>query len=183
MAALADRLAGYAFTDKQQAFEWDFTRGVDRYEAWDEITIGDSGAGARTFTVREEDIVAFNLSALETEPLLVDPDYAHQHGGLVQHPLFVVQVAFFCIDTGIGSWIRSPGARNPGQSIELFEPFVPGERIAATITHWDKWIRRGNHYMEDKVELHNEAGTLKARWFVRLLLPPTRAELERFANM
>lgn len=178
-----DRLARYATTRKQQEFEWDFTQGVGRYEAWDEITVGERAPGARTFTVCEEDILAFNLSALETDPLLTDPGYAAQHGGLVQHPLFLVQVAFYCIDTGIGSWIRSPGARNPGQSIELFEPFRPGEEITATITHWDKWIRRGNHYMEDKVELHNQDGVLKAIWFVRLLLPPSRAELERFASM
>ena len=177
-----ERLAQYATTAKQRDFEWNFRDGVDRYEVWDEIQIGARATCARTFTVTEEDILAFNRSALESDPMLVDPAYAAAHGGLMQHPLFVVQVAFYCIDTGIGSWIRSPGARNPGQSIELFEPFRIGEEITGTITHWDKWIRRGKYYMEDRLELHNQDGGLKAIWWVRLLLPPTRAELRRFAN-
>jgi acyl dehydratase len=178
-----ERLEQYPSTEKQRDFEWDFTQGVDRYETWDEIEIGQSGVGARTFVVREEDVLSFNVASLETDPMLVDPAHAARHGGLVQHPLFVVQVAFYCIDTGIGSWIRSPGARNPGQSIEIFEPFEVGEEITATITHVDKWIRRGNHYMEDRVEFANQDGVAKATWLVRLLLPPTRAELIRLANL
>jgi acyl dehydratase len=177
------RLAGYPTTMKQRDFDWDFLAGVDRYEVWDEIEIGSSGTCSRTFVVEEEDIVSFNLSALESDPLLVDPEHARGHGGLLHHPLFVVQVVFYCIDTGIGSWIRSPGARNPGQLIEVFEPFRLGEEITATITHVDKWIRRGHHYLEDRVELTNQAGVAKATWHVRLLLPPTRAELRRWASM
>jgi acyl dehydratase len=176
------RLAQYPTTAKQRDFEWDFLAGIDGYEVWDEVRVGESAKGARTFLVEEEDILAFNLSALETDPLLVDPNYASAHGGLRQHPLFIVQVVFYCIDRGIGSWLRSAGARNPGQTIELFEPFRVGEEITATITHWDKWIRRGNYYLEDKVELHNQSGVAKGVWYTRLLLPPTRAELHRFAS-
>jgi acyl dehydratase len=181
--AMVERLAQYATTAKQQEFEWDFTQGVEGYETWDEIEIGRSGPGARVFEVAEEDILAFNRSCLETDPLLVDPEYAAAHGGLRQHPLFVVQVVFYCIDTGIGSWLRSPGARNPGQRIELFEPFSIGEQISATITHRDKWIRRDKNYVEDQVDLHNQDGVLKATWFTRLILPPDRAELIRYASM
>jgi hypothetical protein len=92
-------------------------------------------------------------------------------------------LVFYCIDTGIGSWLRSPGARNPGQRIELFEPFAIGERISATITHRDKWIRRDKNYVEDQVDLHNQDGVLKATWFTRLILPSSRAELVRYASM
>ena len=180
---MVERLAGYPTTAKQRDFEWDFTQGVAAYETWDEIEVGRSEPGARVFEVTGEDIVSFNRSCLETDPMLVDPDYAAAHGGLRQHPLFVVQVVFYCIDTGIGSWLRSPGARNPGQRIELFEPFAIGERISATITHRDKWIRRDKNYAEDQVDLHNEDRMLKATWFTRLILPPTRAELIRYASM
>lgn len=181
--AMVERLERFATTAKQHDFEWDFTRGVEAYESWDEIEVGASGQGARVFEVTEEDILSFNLSALETDPMLVDPEYAAQHGGLRQHPLFVVQVVFWCIDTGIGSWLRSPGARNPGQRIELVEPFVVGERITATITHLDKWIRRDKTYVEDEVVLRNQDGVHKATWFTRLIIPPSRAELVRFASM
>ncbi|MFW5934165.1 MAG: hypothetical protein ACOCT8_05495 [Actinomycetota bacterium] len=178
-----ERLERYATTAKQRGFEWDFTAGVDRYEVWDEIEIGQTAPAQNTFVVAEEDILAFNRAALESDPMLVDPDHARERGGLEHHPLFVVQVAFYCIGTGIGSWIRSPGARNPGQDIELFAPFRVGEQITATVTHWDKWIRRDSCYMQDRVEFHNQDGELKARWFAVLLLPPTRAELERFASL
>lgn len=177
------RLAQYASTAKQHDFEWDFKQGIDRYEVWDEIEIGKTGEGMRRFVVEEEDILAFNLAALETDPMMVDPDHARRHGGLVPHPLFVVQIAFYCVDTGIGSWVRSPGARNPGQNIELFEPFRVGEEITATITHWDKWIRRGHHYMQDRVDFHNQHGAHKARWYCCLLLPRDRESLRAFASM
>lgn len=178
-----ERLAQYATTEKQREFEWDFTKGVDRYEVWDEIEIGRSAPAQRTFLVTEEDIVSFNRAALETDPMMVDAGHARENGGLVAHPLFVVQIAFYCVGTGIGSWIRSPGARNPGQEIDLFDPFRVGEEITAVVTHWDKWIRRGHYYMQDRVEFFNEHDTLKARWFASLLLPPDRGALERFATL
>lgn len=177
------RLEQYATTAKQREFEWDFTAGVDRYEVWDEIEIGRSEPAQNTFRVAAEDILAFNRAALETDPSMVDAEYAADHGGPVPHPLFVVQIAFYCVGTGIGSWVRSPGARNPGQDIELFAPFRVGDSITLTVTHWDKWIRRGHHYMQDRLEFHDEEGELKARWFATLLLPPTRADLERFASI
>src|ERR1700744_50964 len=181
--AMVERLAGYPTTAKQRDFEWDFTQGVQAYETWDGIEGGRSGPGAWVFEVTAEDIVSFNRSCLETDPMLVDPEYAAAHGGLRQHPLFLVQVVFYCIDTGIGSWLRSPGARNPRESIELFEAFSIGERITATITHRDKWIRRDKNYVEDQVDLHNQDGVLKATWFTRLILPPDRAALVRYASM
>ncbi len=182
MAKVA-RLERFATTAKQARFEWDFTEGVERYEVWDEIVAGASGPAAQTYDICAEDVVAFNQAALETDPMLVDAAYAEKHGGLIFHPLFCVQITFYCIDTGFGSWIRSPGARNPGQLVEIHEPFAVGERISATITHWDKWIRRDKHYLEDRVELRNEDGTAKTTWFNRLIVPPTRAELLRYAQL
>ncbi len=176
------RLSQHASTAKQREFDWDFTADVDRYEVWDEVEIGASGPAERTFLIEEEDVLAFNRAALETDPLLVDPDHARAHGGLVVHPLFLVQIAFWCIGKGIGSWIRSPGARNPGQEIEQFEPLHVGEEIHLTLTHWDKWIRRGHHYLQDRVDFRDRDQVLKARWFATLILPPTRSDLERSAR-
>ena len=177
-----ERLQTYPTTEKQRSFEWDFRKEVDRYEVWDEIQIGQTGQGAQTYRITEEDVVDFSQGALETDPMYVDAEYAREHGGLKIHPLFCVAIAFYCIDRGMGSWIRTPGARNPGQDIELVAPFEIGEEISLTITHHDKWIRRGNCYMQDKLEYRNQDGVLKAVWFVSLLLPKTRADIERFAN-
>lgn len=178
-----NRLEQYPTTAKQRSFEWDFTKGVENYEVWDEIEIGAKGTGAHTYRIEEEDVVNFNVAALETDPLMIDLDFARANGGLRFHPLFTVQIAFYCVDTGIGSWVRSPGARNPGQTIEVFEPYRIGEAITATITHHDKWVRRGSYYMQDKIEFRNEHGTLKTRWFATLLLPKTREDVQRFASI
>lgn len=172
-----DRLSQYhALTEKQKRFEWDFTKGTEAYECWDEIVVGQSAAAQNQFEVTVEDILAFNRSCLETDPRYADPVAP------LQHPLFPVMVVFYCVGTGIGSWIRTPGARNPGQTLEFHEPFAPGETITATVTHNDKWIRRDKHYMQDLVEMHNENGALKARWLVQLILPPTREAIATFTN-
>lgn len=177
-----DRLQTYPTTEKQRGFEWDFRKGVDKYEVWDEIQIGQTGTGAQTYLITEEDVVDFNQGALETDPMYVDPEHAKAHGGLKFHPLFCVAIGFYCIDRGMGSWIRTPGARNPGQDIEIHEQFEVGEEITLTITHHDKWVRRGKYYMQDKLEYRNQDGTLKVTWYVSLLLPKTRADIERFAS-
>jgi len=170
------RLSQYDLTPRMEEFEWDFTRGVSAYETWDRIRIGEQAPAQNTFEVTAEDIRAFNRSCLETEPAMFDDEDP------VAHPLFPVMITFWCVGTGIGSWIRSPGARNPGQRIEFHDDYRPGDVITATITHHDKWIRRGHHYMEDLVELHDQHGTLKGRWYVRLLLPPDGAAVEAFAT-
>ena len=171
-----ERLASHGTTPRMDAFEWDFTRDVEVYETWDEIRIGDRATAQNTFEVTAEDIRYFNRSCLETEPAMFDDEAP------VAHPLFPVMVTFWCIGTGIGSWIRSPGARNPGQRILFHDTYRPGDVITATITHHDKWIRRGHHYMEDLVDLHDQHGTLKTQWWVRLLLPPNRAAVQAFAD-
>jgi len=172
----SERLAQYPLTARQREFEWDFTKGVDGYEFWNQIKIGDTAQAQNTFEVRVEDILAFNRSCLEDDPAYLDPQSP------VPHPLFPVQVAFYCIGTGIGSWIRTPGARNPGQILEMVEPFSPGEVITSTITHYDKWIRRDKYYMQDLVEMRNQDGRLKATWYVQLILPPSHEAVTEFAN-
>lgn len=155
-----DRLKQYPATAKQRQFEWDFAKDAEKYEVWDEIEIGATGEGVQTFRIEEEDVVSFNTASFETDPAI--------------HPLFVVPIAFYCIETGMGSWIRTPGASNPGQRIDVVEPFEVGEEISAKITHKDKWIRRGRYYLEDQWDFYNEHGTLKSTWHVRLVVPRSR---------
>lgn len=171
-----ERLSQQPLTARQREFEWDFRKGSESYEVWDSIEIGQSATAQNQFTVTVEDILTFNRSCLETDPIYTDPEAP------VPHPLFPVMVTFYCIGTGIGSWIRTPGARNPGQDIEFFEDFRPGEVITATITHNDKWIRRDKFYMQDLVEMRNQDGVLKAKWYVQLILPPTREHIAEFVN-
>ncbi len=179
-----ERLAQYITTEKQRAFETDFLLDAEDYETWDKVEIGKPQPGKQTFTVKSEDILAYNVSMLETDPLMIDEKAAQSSstGELIQHPIFVTQLGFYCIERGPGSWIRTPGARNPGQRIEVHEPFKVGETITMTVTPVDKWIRRGKHYITNRLDFHNEDGALKTTWWLTLIIPPTRDRMLEFAK-
>ncbi len=179
------RLESFMTTEKQRAFETDFKLDASVYEVWNELDVGRTSKGAQTFVVKEEDILSWNLSTSENDPLMVDPDAARAAGydHVIAHPLFAVQIAFFCVEKGAGNWLRSPGAYNPGQKMEFHEPFKVGEEITLTITTVDKWIRRGKHYLRDRYDYHNQKGTLKAIWYATLIVPANRAELARIAAL
>lgn len=184
--AVPQRLDQYIETDKQRHFPKDFMQGWQDYETWDEAIVGANGPAQRTFVINDEDVVAYNRACGETDPLLTDAAHAAKHsptGEVLQHPVFVTTIAFYSLgESGIGTWIRTPGARNPHQHIEIFEPFRRGEVITTTVTTHDKFTQRGKPYLQMKLEFHNEKAVLKARWLCSLILPATRAEVERFAN-
>jgi hypothetical protein len=95
----------------------------------------------------------------------------------------VTTIAFYSLgENGIGTWIRTPGARNPQQRIEISEPFCYGEIISTTVTTADKFMQRGKPYLQMLLELRNEDNVLKARWWCSLILPATRADVARFAT-
>jgi acyl dehydratase len=180
------RLDRYIETEKQRHFPRDFMVGWETYETWDEATVGQSGPGQRTFKITEEDILEYNRACGEADPLMVDPEYARENsptGELLQHPIFVTTIAFYSLgEKGIGTWIRTPGARNPQQRIEIIEPFRYGEIITTTITTVDKFTQRGKPYLQMLLDFRNEKSVLKARWWCSLILPETRADVARFAN-
>jgi acyl dehydratase len=179
-----ERLNALMTTEKQRHFETEFRLDSESYEVWEEIEVGRAFQAKQTFLIAEEDIVAYNRSALEDDPLFVDPDHARAEGldHVIAHPMFAIQIAFYCIEKGSGNWLRSPGARNPGQKLVFHQPFRVGEEITLTITIQDKWVRRDKHYLQARFDYHNQDGALKTEWRVNLILPPTRAELRRFAD-
>jgi len=180
------RLDRYIETEKQKHFTRDFIVGWEAYETWEEAIVGQSGPGQRAFKITEEDILEYNRACGETDPLMVDRDYARKNsptGELLQHPIFVTTIAFYSLgEKGIGTWIRTPGARNPQQRIEIIEPFRSGEIITTTVTTVDKFTQRGKPYLQMLLDFRNEKGVLKARWWCSLILPETRADVARFAN-
>lgn len=180
------RLNRFVETEKQKHFQRDFMVGWEAYETWEEATVGQSGPGLRTFKITEEDILDYNRACGETDSLMVDPEYARKNsptGELLQHPIFVTTIAFYSLgEKGIGTWIRTPGARNPQQRIEIVEPFHYGEVITTSVTTADKFTQRGKPYLQMLIEFCNERGELKARWWCSLILPETRADVARFAN-
>lgn len=185
MNAGPTRIEPYVETQKQRAFERDFLAGWERYETWDGVEVGVPHPAAREFLVTEEDVLAFNRAAGETDPLFVDPEYAREHspsGSLVVHPLFLTTVIFWCIgEEGPGSWVRTPGARNPFQKMELLEPILVGEMLTIRTQTVDRFVRRGLNYLTNLNEICADS-TLKARSFATLILPPTREDVRGFAT-
>jgi len=180
------RLDRYIETDKQRHFSRDFLAGWQEFETWEQARVGEVASAQRTFAITEEDILSYNRACGETDPLMVDPGHARAHsptGELLQHPIFVTTIGFYSVgEQGIGTWMRTPGARNPGQRIEILEPFRYGEIITTTVTTHDKFVQRGKPYIQMLLDFRNEANVLKARWWCSLILPATRSDVARFAN-
>ena len=128
---------------------------------------------------------AYADGVLDNNPLMIDEEYAKNspYGELVPHPLFLVQIAFWCIGVkGRGNWIRTPGARNPGQHIELYEPFQVGETIHIKMRPYDRFIKRGKYYLEYKIDFYNQDNVKKAMWILSLILPRTKEEINKFVE-
>jgi len=121
----------YVTTAKQRGFERNFFLDAEKYEVWEEVKIGEEYEASRKFEVKAEDIKAFSAAVMDTNPLFNDEEYAKKSpwGGLIAHPLFFTAIGFYCTSTGHSSWIRTPGAYNPGQKNLIFEPFRVGDII------------------------------------------------------
>lgn len=179
-------LAKYFTTEKQKQFESNFFLDADKYEVWDEIEVGrDYGTCKKKFQVEKEDILAFSRSIMNTNPLFNDEAYAKttRWGGLIAHPLFYVPISFWCIELGPCNWVRTPGAFNPGQVNMFFEPFRPGDVISLRLRSTDRWIKRGKHYLQYQQDYVDQHGNVKVRRWPTLIVPPTRADLERYISL
>lgn len=175
----------YITTEKQRQFETDFFKDAATYEVWEEIDFSDDRevGGARTFEIKAEDIISYSRAVEDDNPLMNDEEYAKNsaYGGLVPHPLFATQIIFWCIgEKERGNWIRTPGARNPGQSIEIYENFRVGEVIHLKMKPYDRYIKRGKCYLKYEIVLYNQDEVKKARCIGTLILPKSREDLERF---
>lgn len=175
----------YIETEKQRNFDYEFRKDNDEYEVWEEIELGETYDSAQTFEVRKEDMIALAEATMDENPLMTDEDVAEDslYEGLVEHPMFLTQIAFWCIGKGpYGTWIRTAGAMNPGQKIERYERFEIGEEIRMEQTPVDKWVKNGRHYLVSRFDYYNQDDVCKARWWASLILPPTREDLVRYKN-
>jgi Acyl dehydratase len=174
----------YYTTQKQKDFTPDFLdeKQIDKYEFWDEIQIGEESEIPTKFEVKAEDLKAFAASVPDDNPIFYDEEYAKQcgHDGIVAHPLFVTQIRFFLLQGGHGSWNRTPGARNPGQIIEYYDPIRVGDILTLKLTSYDKWIKRGKYYMRALSRIYDQYGNLKMIYYSTLILPRTKADVLRF---
>ena len=177
-----DRLKNYLVTEKQRNFEMDFFADADHYEIWDEVEIGKEYEAKRKFEVKAEDIIAFSQAVMDNNPLFNDEEYAKKTkwGGLIAHPVFYTAIGFYCTGIGPSNWIRTPGAYNPGQLNIINDPFRVGDVITLKLKSTDKWIKRGKHYLQYQQDFSDQYGKLKTRRWPTLIVPPTRAEMQKY---
>ncbi len=186
MESQISRFEHLLVTKKQRDYDADFLKSWDRIEFWDTLVIGEKRRHPRSFLVEEEDVLSYNLALRETHPLFVDPEYARRfapQGTILVHPVFTTTIAFwFAQPETQGSWIRTPGARNPFQRIEYSERIRVGDRIAAIHENHDRFWRRGKAYMTTKLTLLDADEREKAVCYGTLILPETKLDVERFVT-
>ncbi|MCL4703292.1 MAG: MaoC family dehydratase [Burkholderiaceae bacterium] len=177
-----ERLNKYVITAKQKGFNRDFFANAEQYETWDEVKIGMEYEAAQKFEVTAEDIKAFSQAVMDSNPLFNDEEYAKgtRWGGLIGHPIFYIAIGFYCTGLGPSSWIRTPGAYNPGQRNMFYDPFRVGDIITLKLKSIDKWIKRGKYYLQYRQDYIDQRGKLKMTRYPTLIVPPTRAEMEKF---
>lgn len=178
-------LAKYFTTEKHHQFDTDFYIDAESYEVWDEVDFANlkEADGENTFTIKAEDLKFYAEGCLDDNPYMTDEEFAKKspYGGLVPHPIFVTTLGFWCIGVkGRGNWIRTPGARNPGQQIEIYENFKVGETIHIKLRPYDRYEKRGKYYLKYAIDYYNEKNVLKATWILALILPRTRDEIRKF---
>jgi acyl dehydratase len=185
LPAYQKELAKYFKTEKQQQFSTNFFTDAENYEVWDEIDFSNlkEADGENTFTIKAEDLKAYAESCLDNNPYMTDEEFAKKspYGELVPHPIFVTTLGFWCIGIkGKGNWIRTPGARNPGQQIIIYENFKVGETIHAKLQPYERYEKRGKYYLTYAANFYNEKNVLKTTWLISLILPRTREEIRKF---
>lgn len=185
LPAYQKELAKYFKTEKQQQFSTNFFTGAENYEVWDEIDFSnlEKVDGQNTFTIKAEDMKYYAECCLDNNPYMTDEEFAKKtpYGELVAHPLFVTTLGFWCIGVrGRGNWMRTPGARNPGQEIIIYENFKVGETIHIKLRPYDRYEKRGKYYLKYAIDYYNEKNVKKATWILALILPRTRDEIRKF---
>ncbi len=178
-------LAKYFKTEKHFQFSTDFFADAEDYEVWDEIDFSNLQEvdGENTFEIKAEDAKFYAEGGLDDNPLMTDEAYAKNspYGGLVIHPLFTTSICFWCVGVkGRGNWIRTPGARNPGQILEIYEPLKVGETIHIKMKPHDRYIKRGKCYLQYEMKAYNQDDVLKCRMYATLILPRTREDIRKF---
>ncbi len=161
-------------TRKQQEFEHDFFKRSEHYQTWEDVEFNKVWESEGRFTIEEEDILFYSQGVMDDNPLFNEKQAASSgpFGGLIAHPMFITPIVFWLAgDSGPSSWIRTPGAINPGQTFEIYEPFRLGDTIRSRATVHDKWIKRGKRYLTFATEYINQDDTVILKVWNTLILP------------
>ncbi len=171
-------------TKKQKEFENDFFKNAAKFERWEDIDDEGWVDGKIVFEVELEDILSFSRGVLDDNPLFSDPEAAKDgpFGGIIAHPLFMTPIVFWSTGKdGPGSWIKTPGAINPGQEIEYGVPIRPGDKIRNRSRFYDKYIKRGKRYLLFETHYLNQKDEIVYKVRGGLILPvSTGSEAHQF---
>jgi len=168
-------------TEKQKNYQFDFLVDSQKYIKWEDVEIGMEEVSKKEFVVTKEDVDAYNEATDEANPLFTCEEFAKKTawGGLIAPPMFITPIAFWLAgDSEIGNWIKTPGAINPGQKIEFYEPIRVGDVIKARMVAHDKYIKRGKRYLIYYIEFFNQRGELVVKWWGTLILPLSKPDEE-----
>lgn len=186
MSAKTKRFEHLLTTEKQRTYNREFLDQWESIEVWSSLAVGEKTRHPKTFAIEEEDVLSYNLAVGETHPLYVDREFARRYaprGTILVHPVFTTTIAFwFAQPPTQGSWIRTPGARNPFQRIDYRERIHIGDKLNMIQENCDRFWRRDKAYMTTKVTLVDQEGREKAECLGTLILPSTREEVRGFAT-
>ena len=173
------RVEDFITTRKQKEFGHDFFERSEQYQRWEDVEFNKVWEDDRRFTIEEEDIVFYSGGVIDDNPLFNDKEAAKAgpFGELTAHPVFLTPIVFWLAgDSGPSSWLRTPGAINPGQVIEIYEPFRVGDTIRSRAEVHDKWIKRGKRYLTFQVDYINQDDKVIFRVWNTLILPRSKGD-------
>ena len=173
------RVEDFISTSKQKAFEHDFLKRSEQYQRWEDVEFNKVWENERRFTIEAEDIRFYSEGVMDDNPLFNDEQVAKSgpFGGLTAHPMFITPITFWLAgESGPSSWVRTPGAINPGQIMEIYEPFRVGDTIRSRAEVHDKWIKRGKRYLTFQVDYLNQDDLMIFRVWTTLILPRSQGE-------
>lgn len=169
----------FIHTKKQKQFETDFFKNSGYFEKWEDCDDEGWVEGNIKFEVELEDILAYSQGIMDRNPLFNDPEAAKEgpFGEIIAHPLFLTQAVFWATGVdGPGSWIKTPGAINPGQKIEFLLPVRVGDVLSHRSRFYDKFIKRGKRYLTYNTEWYNQNDDVVCRWLGTLIIPVSTGE-------
>ncbi|GJL66329.1 MAG: hypothetical protein NPIRA05_13000 [Nitrospirales bacterium] len=171
------KIQDFIKTKKQKAFENDFFKNAANYERWEDVDDEGWVDGQIQFEVELEDVLTFAEGVVDDNPLFTDVEAAKNgpFGELIAHPMFLTQIIFWSTGRdGRGSWIKTPGAINPGHEVEFGVPIRPGDIIRQRSRFHDKYIKRGKRYLSFETYFLNQNDELVCKWLGGLILPVSR---------
>lgn len=164
-------------TEKQKAFENDFFKNAENYERWEDIDDEGWVDGIISFEVQLEDMLAFAEGVDDNNPLFTDVEAARNgpFGEIIAHPMFLTQIIFWSTGgDGPGSWIKTPGAINPGHEVEFGVPVRVGDIISHRSRFHDKLIKRHKRYLSFETHFFNQNDEIVCKWIGGLILPVSK---------